>query len=173
VTSLLIFSQLFPPCNEQQRQKHLDTARVKSKGHGRLEEREVQLSTRIVPHLDWPGLAQVCRRVRTTVRNGKRTVETDYALTSLSRERASAGWVAECWRGHWRIENRLHYVRDVVFGEDASRIRKGAAPQVLAACRNALIGLLRSWGCRNIAAALRDHAYTPRKLLAKLGFFKK
>jgi predicted transposase YbfD/YdcC len=133
----------------------------------------VQLSTRIVPHLNWPGLAQVCRRIRTTVRKGKRTVEIDYAITSLSRERASAQWIAGCWRGHWGIENRLHYVRDVTFGEDASRIRKGAAPQILAACRNAIIGVLRSWGCRNIAAALRDHAYQPRKLLAKLGFFKK
>lgn len=133
----------------------------------------MQLSTRVVPHLNWPGLAQVCRRVRTTVRKGKRTVEIDYAITSLSRERASAQWIAGCWRGHWGIENRLHYVRDVTFGEDASRIRKGAAPQILAACRNAVIGVLRSWGCRNIAAALRDHAYQPRKLLAKLGLFKK
>ena len=76
-------------------------------------------------------------------------------------------------RDHWGIENRLHYVRDVTFGEDASRIRNGAAPQILAACRNTAISLLRSWGCQNIAAALRDHAYHPRKLLAKLGFFKK
>jgi predicted transposase YbfD/YdcC len=100
-------------------------------------------------------------------------VETDYAITSLSRERASAERIAQCWREHWGIENRLHYVRDATFGEDASRIRNGGAPQILAACRNAAISLLRSWGCQNIAAALRDHAYQPRKLLAKLGFFKK
>jgi predicted transposase YbfD/YdcC len=100
-------------------------------------------------------------------------VEVDYAITSLSRERASAESIAKCWRDHWGIENRLHYVRDTAFGEDASRIRTGAAPQIMAACRNAAIGLLRSWGCRNIAAALRDHAYHPRKLLAKLGLFKK
>ena len=95
-TSLLTFSQPFPPYTEQQRQKHLDTARVKNKGHGRLEEREVQLSTRIVPHLNWPGLAQVCRRVQTTVRKGKRTVGIDYAITSLGRDQASARWVAQC-----------------------------------------------------------------------------
>ena len=97
----------------------------------------------------------------------------DYAITSLGRDQASARWVAQCCRDHWGIENRLHYVRDVTFGEDASRIRNGAAPQILAAFRNTAISLLRSWGCQNIAAALRDHAYHPRKLLAKLGFFKK
>ena len=108
-TSLLTFSQPFPPYTEQQRQKHLDTARVKNKGHGRLEEREVQLSTRIVPHLNWPGLAQVCRCVQTTVRKGKRTVGIDYAITSLGRYEASARWVAQCLCDHWGIENRLHF----------------------------------------------------------------
>jgi predicted transposase YbfD/YdcC len=146
---------------------------VRSKAHGRIEDREVQLSTRVVPHLDWPGLAQVCHRVRTTVRQGKSTVEVDYAITSLSRSRASAAWAMGCWRDHWGIENRSHYVRDVTFGEDASRIRKGGAPQILAACRNAAISLLRRWGCQNIAAALRQHAYQPRQLFAKLGLLKK
>lgn len=141
--------------------------------HGRLECREVQLSTRLARHLNWPGLAQVCRRVRTTVRNGKQTVEVDYAITSLPRSRAKAAGVMALWRGHWGIENRLHYVRDVTFGEDASRIRTGSAPQVLAACRNVAINLLRCWGCTNIAAALRQHAYQPQKLFAKLGLFKK
>ncbi len=59
-------------------------------------------------------------------------------------------------RGHWGIENRLHYVRDVTLGEDASRVRTGAAPQVLAALRNAVLALLRATGATNIAATLRD-----------------
>jgi predicted transposase YbfD/YdcC len=133
----------------------------------------VQLSTRLAGHLNWPGLAQVCRRERTTVRGGKRTVEVDYAITSLSRQRASAADVQKFWRGHWGIENRVHYVRDVAFGEDHCRVRKGSAPQALAALRNAAINLLRQWGCKNIAAALRQHAYQPLQLFAKLGLLKK
>lgn len=132
----------------------------------------MQLSTRLAGYPSWPGLAQVCRRERTTVRGGKRTVEVDYAISSLTRQRADAAAVQRFWRGHWGIENRVHYIRDVAFGEDHCRVRKGSAPQILAAVRNAAINLLRQWGCKNIAAALRQHAYQPRQLLAKLGLLK-
>lgn len=60
-------------------------------------------------------------------------------------------------RGHWGIENRVHWVRDVIFGEDHSQIRLGAAPQVMAALRNLVIGLVRRAGHSNVAAALRRH----------------
>ena len=72
-------------------------------------------------------------------------------------------------RGHWAIENRLHYVRDVSFGEDGSQIRSGAAPQVLAALRNVVIGLLRDAGWSNIAAAVRYNAWRPGAALQLLG----
>ena len=62
-------------------------------------------------------------------------------------------------RGHWGIENRLHYVRDVTLGEDACRVRSDAAPQVLAALRNVVLTLLRAAGHTNIAAALRAIAW--------------
>ncbi len=74
---------------------------------------------------------------------GIKTVETVYGLTSLSPERANAADLLEFVRNHWRIENSLHYVRDVTQGEDACRVRSGTAPQVLAALRNAVIHL---WG---------------------------
>ena len=73
------------------------------------------------------------------------------------------------WRGHWGIENRLHYVRDVTMREDASQARSGAAPQVMAALRNAAPGLLRQTGAANIAAALRHYSYKPLETLALLG----
>ena len=73
------------------------------------------------------------------------------------------------WRGHWSIENRLHYVRDVTMKEDASQVRSGAAPQVMAAVRNAVLGLLRQTGASNIAAALRHYSYKPLEALALLG----
>jgi hypothetical protein len=67
------------------------------------------------------------------------------------------------------IENRLHYVRDVTLGEDASRIRTGSAPQVMAGLRNAAITLLRGLGVTNVAEALRENAYRVADLLTGLG----
>lgn len=80
---------------------------------------------------------------------------------------ASAAALLQWWRGHWGIENRSHYVRDVTLGEDSSRVRTGSAPQVLAGLRNPAIGWLRLQGVENIAAALRRNAaQVPRLLLA-------
>lgn len=76
-------------------------------------------------------------------------------------------------RGHWAIENRSHYVRDVTLGEDASQIRKGPAPQVLASLRNSILTILRAEGATNIAAALRQNAYQVTHLFNKLGIMKK
>lgn len=70
------------------------------------------------------------------------TIETVCGLTSLSPEQADAARLLEIVRDHWKIENCLHYVRDVTLGEDACRVRKGNAPQVLAALRNAIVHLL-------------------------------
>lgn len=72
-------------------------------------------------------------------------------------------------RGHWAIENRLHYVRDVTCGEDASTIRSGSAPQVMAALCSAHLALLRRAGWRNIAEAHRYYAWSPGKALRLLG----
>ena len=72
------------------------------------------------------------------------------------------------WRGHWGIETRLHYVRDVTLGEDACRVRTGAAPQALAAVRNAVISLVRLAGKTNVAAALRRFAAKPAEALAAI-----
>ena len=144
-------------------------AETKTKEHGRRVQRRLQTTTRLTGHLDWPGVQQVCRLTRTTWRNGQELHEVEYAITSASRSKAQADKLLAWWRGHWGIENRVHYVRDVTLGEDASRIRTGSAPQILAATRNAVLSLLRCWGCSNIAAALRENAYQPARLLAKLG----
>jgi predicted transposase YbfD/YdcC len=148
-------------------------AETVGKRSGRVEHRRLQASTRLAKHADWPGLAQVCRIVRTVRQGGKETVEIDYAITSVPREQADAAKLLEWWRGHWGIENRSHYVRDVTFGEDACRIRTGDAPQNLAALRNAIISMLRLEGHANIAAALRGYAWNPGLILAKLGIVKK
>jgi hypothetical protein len=122
----------------------------------------------------WPALAQVCRIVREVeVVRGQHTVgyrrEVGYALTSLPPEQADAARLEQRWRGHWQIENGLHYVRDVTLGADACQVRTGRAPANLAACRNTALNLLRRAGITNIAAALRRHAMHPRAALALLG----
>jgi predicted transposase YbfD/YdcC len=165
-------SRLFPPTAEKQRQSELDVAETSSKGHGRRERRRLQTSTRLAGHADWPGLAQVCRLDRTTWRKGIETHEVAYAITSAPRSLATAADLLAWWRGHWGIENQLHWVRDVQFGEDACRISTGNAPQVLSALRNAAISLLRSLGHTHIAQTLRENACRVDRLLARLGILK-
>jgi hypothetical protein len=148
-------------------------AETVDKKSGRHERRRLQASTRLAEYSDWPHLAQVCRLVRTTQRDGIKTVEIDYAVTSVPRDQADATILLAWWRGHWGIENRSHYVRDVTLDEDACRIRKGDAPQNLAALRNAIISLLRLEGHANIAAGLRACTWKTQQLLAKLGIVKK
>jgi len=118
----------------------------------------------------WPGLQQVGRiERRRTVRHRGRVRETrevTYLVTSLPPARAGATALLALVRGHWTIENRLHYVRDVTFDEDRSQVRCGAAPQVMAACRNLALALLRQAGATNIAATLRTHAARPRAAVA-------
>lgn len=135
--------------------------------------RRLEASTRLAEHLDWPGLAQVCRLERTTARRGQKTVEVQYAITSVSRARADAALLLTRWRDHWGIENRLHWVRDVTLGEDQCQVKTGHAPQNLAAFRNAALSLLRLAGVTEIAPTLREFAYQPRKLLRFLGIMKK
>jgi predicted transposase YbfD/YdcC len=144
-------------------------AETKTKEHGRRVQRRLQTTTRLTGHLDWPGVQQACRLTRITWRSGQEQHEVEYAITSVSRSKAKADKLLNWWRGHWGIENRVHYVRDVTLGEDASRIRTASAPQILAATRNAILSLLRLAGSSNIAAALRQNAYQPARLLAKLG----
>jgi len=136
-----------------------------NKGHGRLETRELQASGRLNGHLDWPGFSQAIQITRTTTRNGEQSTEVSYAITSLSQDRVSAKQLLAFNRGHWGIENRLHWVRDVTFGEDGCRMRSGEGPENLASLRNAGISALRFAKISGIASALRDFATRPWDLL--------
>jgi hypothetical protein len=96
--------------------------------------------------------------------------DTRYFITSLPRSRANAARLLAIIRGHWGvIENRLHWVRDVVFREDRSTISSGHAPQNLAALRNAALACLYADAVGNLAATLRSHYRKPHRLFAKLG----
>lgn len=136
--------------------------------HGdRTEGRQLWASTALSGSLRWPGVAQVCKLERIVQHKGRRTQEVRSAIPSLAG--ATAARLLRLLRGHWRIENRLHYVRDVTMGEDASRIRTRAAPQVMAAFRTVVLGLLRQHGWEHIAAALRHYAWQPAAALRLLG----
>ena len=160
--------------------------------HGDREERRtLEASTEVVSYLsqaepldpeegeagtiaDWFGLAQVCRihrevEVVSGAKAGVCREEWAYALTSLPPDQADPARLERLWRGHWQIENGLHYVRDVTLGEDACPVRADRAPANLAACRNTALNLLRRAGITNVAAALRRHAMHPRVALALLG----
>lgn len=153
----------FPPYQQKRWASEQDTVRTTNKGHGRVETRTLTTTPALTKYLsDWPGLAQVFQlhRVR-RFSDGRTEQETVYGITSLRPLDAGASELLALNRTHWAIENNLHRVRDVTFGEDASRIRSGNSPQVLAATRNALNHLLAAAKVKNFAAALRRFAIYP------------
>jgi hypothetical protein len=123
-------------------------------------------------YLGWPGVARVGRLEREVTEGGESTVEVAYLITGVPPGEAGAATLLGWPRGHWGIENRLHYVRDVTMGEDANRTRIGSGPQALAALRNLAISKLRLDGVTNIAAALRRNAARVRDLLVSLCILK-
>jgi predicted transposase YbfD/YdcC len=142
--------------------------RTHDRGHGRVELRTLKAVT--VNRFGFPHAAQVqvTRKTRELRTRRWRTV-TIYAITSLTFAQARPARLADYLRGHWAIENRLHYLRGTAFAEDTSQLRTGAAPHVMACLRNLAIGALCRAGPVNLAAALRPHARDPARPLATLG----
>jgi Transposase DDE domain len=114
---------------------------------------------------DWPGCSQVFRLTRVRKIGEKVETETVLGITSLPPERAGAKALLGLIRGHWGIENGLHGVRDGTLGEDASRIRKGAAPETMAILRNIIVFLFARLGHGSAAAATRHYVCHPEKTL--------
>ena len=140
-----------------------------TKRAGRVETRAIWASDVLAGYTDWPHMAQVCRIERTVVSKSVSSRDVSYAVTSLRPDDADPRRLLKLSQGHWGIENRLHWVRDVTFDEDRSQVRTGAAPQVLSAIRNTAIGMLRIAGVSNIAAALRLNAAQPHIPLSLVG----
>jgi predicted transposase YbfD/YdcC len=137
---------------------------------GRVEHRVIRVSTELNTYLtpDWPLVAQVAELTRTVTKKGVTSTEVVYLITDLSPQQASPLHLLTLVRGHWGIENRSHYVRDVSFQEDRSRLRSGNAPQILAALRTVAITLLHRSGTAQISSARRFFAYHPEQALALL-----
>ena len=151
-------------------------------GHGRRERRTIQvmdapehIRTRF-PHARQAALIEryVTRTVR--ARKRKRWVKKQvksavavFIITSLDAREAAPVHLAGYVRGQWTIENKVHYVRDVTYREDSSRVRTGPRPRIMATLRNLAIGLIRQAGYTKIAATIREIKYDTTLLIAVLG----
>jgi predicted transposase YbfD/YdcC len=131
-----------------------------STDHGRRARRTIKVV--LAPSwIEFHGPAQVAQLRRTVTKKGKKTVEVACLITS--DRGADPATLAARARGHWHIENKLHWVRDVTCQEDHSLVRTGNAPRVMATLRSLAISLLRLEGHGNIAAANRHHARDPQR----------
>jgi len=139
------------------------------KGHGRIEKRTITVSSMLADYSTWPELAQVFKleSLRTDALGITKT-EVRYGVTSLPAYLAPPKRLLQLTRGHWGIENKLHYRRDATMGEDHAQLRIGHAPQMLAVLNNTVLGLLARQGETNIAHARRAFAYHFDKALAAL-----
>lgn len=153
-------------------------------GHGRREERTIQVMDApeqvrsLFPHVKQVFLIEryVTRKVRKRAKNSRKytTVEVKTAVaalgvTSLSAREAAPEHLAGYVRRHWSIENKIHWVRDVTYREDASRVRTASRPRIMVTLRNLAIGLIRQAGHTKIAATIRKIKNDPHLLLAILG----
>jgi predicted transposase YbfD/YdcC len=143
--------------------------RTRDKGHGRIESRTVKLTT-VTAGIRFPHahLAIQITRRRRSLNSHQWHTETVYGITNLSWTDIQADHIADAARGHWGIENRLHWIRDVVFAEDHSQIRTGSGPAVMAILRNLAVSLHRLTGATNIAAACRHISRHPNRVIPLL-----
>jgi predicted transposase YbfD/YdcC len=154
---------------------------VAGTGHGRKQKRTIQVMDApdhvraMFPHARQVFLIEryVTRKVRKRKKNSRKykTAEVKTAvavlgITSLSAREAAPAHLAGYVRGHWAIENKIHWVRDVTYREDASRGRTASRPRIMVTLRNLAIGLIRQAGHTKIAATIRKIRHDPRLLLA-------
>ena len=128
---------------------------------GRVEKRTILISVELNSYLNWPGLTHVWQCVREIKRNGETAKEIAVGIASLPKDYATAQKLNKYLRGHWSIENGLHRTRDVSFHEDKAAIRKGHAPQVMAALKNLVISIFHRATVRSFPTAFRRFAAKP------------
>src|SRR2546422_9385510 len=143
-------------------------AQTTEKAHGRLDIRSIRVSSELKGYSDWPGLEQVFEIRRCWQSKGVCKEAVRYGVTSLPALIAIPERVLKLKRGHWTIENGLHYVRDVTMGEDKSMVHADNGPKIMAALRNTVVSLLRHAGFSTIAARLRYNSTHPQAALQVL-----
>lgn len=171
-------SSLSPLCHQGQRaalqadlttyfadpHAHFQQAETVDRHRGRVERRTTQMGSEICSYLQtsWPGVIHVAQLTRSRTEKGQTTLEVIYLIAILPPGSDALQALLTLSRSHWRIENSLHYVRDVTFAEDCSRLRTDHAPQLLAACRHLAITLIHRSGSSQMAAARRAFSYHSR-----------
>jgi predicted transposase YbfD/YdcC len=143
-------------------------AQTTEKGHGRVDIRSIRVSSELKGYSDWPGLEQVFEIRRCWQSKGVWHEAVRYGVTSLPATIALPERLLTLKRGHWMIENGLHYVKDVTLGEDKSTVHSDNGPKIMAALRNTAISLLRHAGFSTIAARLRYNSTHPQAALEVL-----
>ena len=146
--------------------KDVPSTSVPDGSHGRRVRRTIK-AVEAPAWIDFPGAAQVIRIRRTRTVKGRKHIEVVHLICSLPPTDARPEQVAAWARGHWTIENRLHWVRDVVFDEDRHQLRTANGPQIMAALRNLAISLIRllHGPAASIAATTRAMARRPRRAI--------
>lgn len=135
------------------------TAQTYGKGHGRQEWRHITCSPDLNEWFDkqWSGIQQVFRieRRRLITKTGEQQQEVMYGFTSLSASQASPERLLSLLRDHWRIENRLHWRRDVTLGEDGCQTRTGKVPEMLSVLNSVVLSLMDRLGISNMPRQVR------------------
>lgn len=141
------------------------------KAHGRIERRAIWTSDELKGYVEFPHAEQFFMVKRTVeyLRSGKTHQEVAYGISSLSAQSATAAQLLEYNRGHWEIENRVHYVRDVTFDEDRCQVRTAGGPRIMASLRNLVMGIFRLLGFQYIPDAIRYFAMRLQEVFQLLG----
>ena len=130
--------------------------------HGRYEERVCQVYDDLYQIEDnWKSVRRIIKVTSTTLSYGKCTTETHRYVSSLE---VDAKTFLHIIRSHWKIENSLHYVKDVSFEEDACRTRVGQIPFVQTMVRNLAINFINLNKFSNIKQARKLFAWSPHRL---------
>lgn len=152
---------LFPP----------EQTTTTDKGHGRIETRTLTAQTLTPGQVSFPFASQIfsVERIFTDYLGNLLSSEKVVGITSLTQTQASPERILNLNRGHWAIENQVHYVRDVSMGEDASRIRKGVGPRIMAIFRNLALSLFRTAGIKKIAEKITTFGLNRSSLFKFVG----
>jgi len=131
------------------------------KGHGRLEERKIYVVATDNAELHFEGVKQVAKlfRRREVIKSGKISEETVILITNLDHTQADPEQIMQLKRGYWSIENKLHYRKDFVFGEDRSTIRAEHGPHNMATLRNFAVSLMMANGIQNVKRCVDNLQY--------------
>jgi predicted transposase YbfD/YdcC len=147
--------------------KDFRSVTLTNKGHGRIEVRTLTASSQLNDFLDWPFLQQVFQLERhvTICKTGMTRYEVVYGVTSLSTEQASPVQLLHMLRSYWKIENSLHYPRDVTLHEDHTRFKKHSAAHIMAIINNLVLGLIAISDFPFVPCARRYFAAHPDEAL--------